>query len=295
MLSRALRRHLYRLIGVRAVRLDRFEQLVRAEHERNVLEDQLRRFRFLTNCPVAIERICSLAALLRPQQAQGIRKVRVGGPHDGGYVCLEDFGDIEAAISLGTGQDVSWDAELADRGLIVYQYDHTVPGPPTTHANFRFNRRRLGADADDATETIASVLSLGHLARPSSVVLKIDIEEAEWSVFEAASIDALNVFSQVICEFHDFQQVTDDDWFKTAFSVLKKLNEKFAPVHVHANNHEPLLVIGNLLFPQVLEVTYASRGKYTFGETDEVFPSKLDSPNSARTPDYSLGRFVYPI
>jgi hypothetical protein len=40
-----------------------------------------------------------------------------------------------------------------------------------------------------------------------------------------------------------------------SFAVLTKLNDKFAVVHVHANNYKPLLAIGNLLFPEVLEVT----------------------------------------
>jgi hypothetical protein len=69
---------------------------------------------------------------------------------------------------------------------------------------------------------------------------------------------------------------------------------KFAAVHVHGNNFAPMLAIGNLLFPQVLEVTFASRAKYTFGDADEVFPGELDSPNWAARKDYNLGCFNYP-
>jgi hypothetical protein len=281
------------LFGVRIVRVDRFESMANAEHERDVLARDARNLRFLTD-PVAIERICLLAKLLKPQRAQNVQKVRLGGPHDGGYVCLDDFSGVEAAISLGTGRDVSWDMDLAERGLIVYQYDHTVHKSPTMHANFRFSRRKVGPNADDGTETIASILDDRHLTRPVSVIMKSDIEQDEWATFAATSADVFNVFSQIICEFHDFQNVSDDKWFARAAAVLNKLNEGLAVVHVHGNNYDPLLVIGNMLFPQVLEVTYASKAKYKFHPTDEVFPGELDAPNVPTAADYGLGKFVYP-
>ena len=103
----------------------------------------------------------------------------------------------------------------------------------------------------------------------------------------------LDTFTQVLAEFHSFNNVLDDVWFEEALAVLTKLNEKFAVVHVHANNYRPLLAIGNVLFPEVLEVTYASRAKYSFADCDEVFPGPLDSPNWPAAPDYGLGKFVY--
>jgi hypothetical protein len=222
-----------------------------------------------------------------------MRKVRLGGPHDGGYVCLEDFSDIDAAISLGVGDDVSWDASIAERGLIVYQYDHSVAAPPTAHVNFRFSRRKIGASVDTETETFTSILAHRRLTRPNSVIMKVDVEGSEWASFAAASSETLDIFAQVICEFHGFQLVTDDGWFERAFGVMSKLNQKFAVVHIHGNNAEPLLAVGNLVFPRILEVTYASRAKFRFSDSDEVFPGKLDAPNVATGRDYDLGNFIY--
>ena len=293
-LSPILSQHIGNLFGVRIMRIPRFESMASAERERDVLARAARNFRVLTDLPLAIERICVVAKLLRPQRAQRVQKLRVGGPHDGGYVCLDDFSNLEAAISLGIGRDVSWDLDLAERGLIVYQYDHTVQKPPATHPNFRFSLSRIGATTDDGAETIASIIAGRRLTSPASVIMKMDIEQDEWTTFSATSADALNVFSQVICEFHDFQNALDDQWFARAVAVLNKLNEAFAVVHVHGNNIDPLLVAGNLLFPQVLEVTYASKVKYAFGETDEVFPGKFDAPNVPTAADYGLGRFIYP-
>jgi hypothetical protein len=286
-----------RLFGIRITRVKDLDRLISqfevADHERRTLERS--RPRPLTNCPVAVGRICSIGQLLRPQQAQGYGKVRLGRAHDGGYVCLDDLAGVVAALSFGVGDDVSWDVDVANRGIIVHQYDHTVAAAPATHPNFRFNQRKIGPVANDDSESIESALGRSSLVEPATVLLKIDIEHDEWAVFEAAPASALDKFVQIVCEFHGFDQVADDRWFKRAYSVLDKLTKSFGVVHVHANNAAPMLAIGNLLFPQLLEVTFASRAKYTFSDTNEVFPGKLDSPNLAVGCDYNLGSFLYPV
>jgi hypothetical protein len=303
-LPRALPGHLAWLFGVRVVRLEKLEspiaeQRILKEQASALVADQgnlnqkTAPFQPLTNCARLAARICALGRLLRPRQARGVQKVRLGAPHDGGYICLEDFSNIEAAISLGTGDNVAWDLDLAERGLIVHQYDHTVARPPVTHVNFRFNQRQVGATASNDMETIASILARTRLTRRNSVILKIDIEGGEWAAFAATPVDTLNVFSQLICEFHDFQSVIRDDWYERALAVLSKLDTTFAVVHVHANNYAPLLGVGNLLFPSVLEVTYAGRAKYSFGKTNEEFPGPLDAPNDPTAADHALGKFIY--
>lgn len=284
MLSHAINHQLTSWLGLRVVRV--------AAHE-NLMAQSAGQMRPLANSPLAVERVAKLGRLLRPQQARGVEKVRLGASNDCGYVCLDDFGGVEGALSLGIAAEVSWDAEMAARGLIVHQYDHTVEGPPFQNARFRFNRRRIAADPDRDSESIASALAKAHLTRPHSAILKIDIDDDEWPAFAATSAETLDTFTQVLAELHGFNNVLDDDWFEQALAVLTKLNEKFSVVHVHANNYRPLLAIGNVLFPEVLEVTYASRAKYGFADSDEVFPGPLDSPNWPAAPDYGLGKFVY--
>ena len=284
MLSHAINHQLTNWLGLRVVRVKAHD---------NLMAQAAGQMRPLANSPLAVERISRLGRLLRPQQARGVKKLRLGASNDCGYVCLDDFAGLEAALSLGIAAEVSWDAEMADRGLVVYQYDHTVEGPPYPHANFRFHRRKIGARAGHDSESIESALARAHLTQRHSAILKIDIDDDEWPAFAATSAATLDVFTQVLAELHGFNNVLDDDWFEQALAVLAKINEKFAVVHVHANNYRPLLAIGNVLFPEVLEVTYASRTKYSFTDCDEVFPGPLDSPNWPAAPDYGLGKFVY--
>jgi hypothetical protein len=39
-----------------------------------------------------------------------------------GAINLDDFSDIDTAISLGIEQNASWDLDVAARGLTVYQF-----------------------------------------------------------------------------------------------------------------------------------------------------------------------------
>jgi hypothetical protein len=73
------------------------------------------------------------AAFLRnfqPHDVTGFEKSRLGAEGDGGYVMLDDFGAVRSALSLGIGQDVSWDTAIAKLGIYVFQFDHTVRQGP---------------------------------------------------------------------------------------------------------------------------------------------------------------------
>ena len=109
MLSHAINHQLTNWLGLRVVRVKAHE---------NLMAQSAGQMRALANSPLAMERISKLGRLLRPQQARGVKKVRLGASNDCGYVCLDDFDGLEAALSLGIAAEVSWDAEMADRGLV---------------------------------------------------------------------------------------------------------------------------------------------------------------------------------
>jgi hypothetical protein len=104
MLSHAINHQLTNWLGFRVVRVKAHEDLM--AHSAG----QMRR---LANSPLAMERVAKLGRLLRPQQARGVKKVRLDASNDCGYVCLDDFDGLEAAPSLGIAAEVSWDAEMA--------------------------------------------------------------------------------------------------------------------------------------------------------------------------------------
>lgn len=241
------------------------------------------------------QRIQHLGSLLRPSRVKGFAKARVGGANDGAYVYIDDFSRGKTALSFGISDNVDWDLEMAGRGYDVYQFDHTVEKAPVSHVKAHFFKKKIVASIqnNNCEASLSSILREHAGESETFLVLKMDIEGDEWKVLEAASIEELGRFSQIACEFHDFDRIDNNEWFERASGVLKKLHEGFATIHVHGNNTMNLRLIGNVPFPQVLEATFANRSVYEFAACEEIFPTPLDTPNIGRRPDLYLGPFIF--
>jgi hypothetical protein len=96
----------------------------------------------------------------QPHDIPGFAKRRAGG-----YVMLDDFDGVQAALSLGIGPEVSWDLDVARRGSRVLQFDHTVESSPQPHPHFVFSGLRVVGRAQDRDDTTRSqILSGAELA-----------------------------------------------------------------------------------------------------------------------------------
>jgi hypothetical protein len=263
-----------------------------AERDRLVAEVERRRVerhRSLTGSKSEQDAILDLLCCLTPSRAVGFDKIRLGRDHDGGYVMLDDFEDVRAALSFGIDGECSWDIDIAAHGIDVYQFDHTVDGPPTANHRFRFFKKRIAATASGLAENLGSALAKVPPSDTNRAILKIDIEGSEWEVLDAASVEELSRFSQLLGEFHDFHKAFDPAWRGTAQRVMTKLRSVFEVVHVHGNNYAPVHVIANIPIPEGLELTFANRAMYTFDASSEIFPTTLDQPNCEIHPDIFLG------
>jgi hypothetical protein len=241
------------------------------------------------------EEIKNVLRLLRPYGVRGHKKARFGSPHDGGYVIIDDFRAVDTAFSFGVEQNATWDVDIANRGLTVYQFDHTVYNPPVTdNARLIFARKRISPDAGPDSESLSSLMAQHdkNNTRPN-ILLKIDIENDEWAVFDRVSPVLLSRFSQIVGEFHYLEGLTDPRCRRLFTRVFEKLIDAYAVVHIHANNCVGTSKVGGLSFPNVLEITFANRCLYSFSETDEMFPGPLDAPNDPNRPDVHLDSFRF--
>ena len=219
----------------------------------------------------------------------GISLTRVGRAHDGGYVMADDFRDKRIAYSIGIADDVSWDADMAARGFDVYMYDHTIEALPEERAGFHFQCTGLGSDmdaGDPALKTLPELLKENGHSEERGMILKIDIEGAEWAVLRDLEEDILRQFSQIVFEFHDLVRPEKEEIIVQA---MEKLNRTHQLVHLHANNYGTYLQVGGMVLPELLEGTYLLREEYRFEECGERVPSPLDAPNCVYLPDIFLG------
>jgi hypothetical protein len=235
--------------------------------------------------------LLDLLLLLTPVRAEGKGKIRVGASRDGGYVMLDDFSSIDAALSLGIGPDISWDHALADRGLPVWQYDHTISVLPSEHPLCRFEPKRIVNQSASSQDLPLTVLLQQFAGK--QLILKMDIEGDEWDVLAGLSPGLLATCRQIVVEFHDFISIENQAWRDQARRALALLARDFGVVHVHGNNLSKHIVFDDLVLPDSLEVTFANRSFYKLGATDETFPGRMDKRNNPYFPDFNLGHFRF--
>jgi hypothetical protein len=241
------------------------------------------------------ERILRLAALLEPRRAAGAGKVRVGGGNDGGYVMLDDWSGIAGAISIGIGNDDAWDRAILARGIPVAQFDHTITDPPGRADGLAWQPLGVGAADVNNVRTLASLIRLSGLPEAGDLLLKTDVESAEWAVFAAGEhVAPVGRFRQIVIELHGFDRVAETTWFAMAEAALSHLARTHAVIHVHANNCCGMTLIGGIPFPRLLEVTYARRDAYALEPEHGPFPSPIDAPCIPDKPDIYLGSFQFP-
>lgn len=221
-------------------------------------------------------------------------KVRTGGPNDGGYVMANDFDGISICYSIGVGPQVIWDHEMADRGMEIHQYDHTVESAPSNHPSFHFNKVGIAAHLDDPELiTLEKMLeNNGHGAK-ENMLLKIDVEGAEWEVFDGMRSSTLSKFNQIVVEYHGFEFLGQESFRSRAERVFRNIAHSHCCIHIHGNNYAGFSVVAGIPVPNVIEVTYALKEKFKFMESTDVFPTHLDDPCRPGIPDMFLGDFKY--
>ncbi|MDR2105338.1 MAG: hypothetical protein LBP51_06250 [Deferribacteraceae bacterium] len=235
---------------------------------------------------------------VKPMRAAGRKKVRIGGNSDGAYVMLEPKrGGI--AYSIGVGDVVRWDVEMSELGYQVFQYDGTLDSPPIVdHPLIKFHGYNIFAEKLKSNErTLSEIINENVHADEVGMILQMDIETAEWELFEKLDEHILQQFEQILVEFHNISPKSKD--FIQQIEVFEKLNKTHQVIHIHGNN------LGDLHFvwrggvrsiaclsciPASLEITYVRRDdSINFIPEDSFFPTELDRANNPRRPDMVLG------
>jgi hypothetical protein len=236
------------------------------------------------------QRIIDVLRRLIPNDVRSKAFRRFGRELDGGYVMIDDIGMARAAISCGIETEVSWDREMAEHGLIVHQFDHTVEGPPDRHDNYRF--RKLAIRPNDSSEGITLTKIVSEIGDDAhGAILKLDIERSEWSVLAAIDPAILVNFSQILVEFHDVHYMPI--FMNDAEKAVANLTTNHFVAHVHANNHEEVYSVSGVSVPRVLELTFANRKFFDPVPCTRTFPTALDRRNDPRRADIYLGGFIY--
>ena len=177
----------------------------------------------------------AILAELQPVALKNCTLKRFGSANDGGYLMCENLIEpLDAAYSYGVGRNDDWGCEMSRRYHVpVHQYDCFDPARPICDGGtFVFHNECVGDRAGDREshffDTLENQISKnGDTGR--HLIIKMDIEGAEWNSLLAAPNELLASIPQIAMEMHGF----DDP---KIVEVLRKLNRNFYLVNLHFNN-----------------------------------------------------------
>ena len=235
-------------------------------------------------------------SLLTPWDVLDCGKIRIGHDHDGGYVMLDRLRPEQPVLSYGVGPDISFDLDLAMRGHRVFMFDHTVDAPPSAlPSGALFTREGVAAEPqpEKQMETLESHLRRHALLGRRDVILKMDIEGSEWRVLSSLPEELLDVFEQIVVEFHWLNGLGNKDFATMARKCLQGLNARFTLCHVHANNHVNFRLVEGIIVPPVIEATYIRSELVSRTPNRTLYPTEHDRGNKLGVKDMILSIFPF--
>ena len=211
--------------------------------------------------------------LLCPKKVIDKKKVMYGNDKEGGYVLFDDIKDIKIAYSFGISTLLAFDKALADKGIDVYMYDHTIDYLVLNHSKFHWKKIGLASELkkDYNKKTLTQLLIENGYTKENNMILKIDIEGDEWGVLQEISEEILNQFKYILIEIH----LWDVKNYQLYYFCLEKLQKTHQVYHIHCCNcFDELFVLGQNPICKPLEVSYIRKEGNKFEKDNDIYPIK---------------------
>lgn len=224
---------------------------------------------------------------------------RVGEDGDGGYVMCKDGLDqgLVGAYSYGINGFDGWGMAIASQYKIpLNEYDCTNFNEPavcsgcTVHFHGECILNNNAPPKTSFKTMTQQFKEAGNANSPErSLLLKIDVEAAEWDVFAQEPVENLKKFREIVVEYHWLSQTHNHDLYLAAVKKIEAAG--FAVTHLHGNNYGGgLQYFGEYSIPNVLEVTYIQKPS-TGCAANVPYHVPQDQPNNAAAaeiPDATL-------
>jgi len=242
--------------------------------------------------PAVVQQRRALFDMLRPVALANCELARFGEPHDGGYLmCANLLGGVQSGYSYGISGYDKWGCDISRKtDVTVHQYDcFNTTQPACWGGETVFHAECVGGTTEVREGRPFDTVE-NQFARNGDgakrIVLKIDVEGAEWDALLSAPDEILEQIDQLAVEFHwiedeHFRWVQEDKYLR----VVQRLKQFFEVGHIHFNNASCLADLEP--FP-----TWAYEVLFVSKRLAAVDPSRpaggvnpLDAPNNPTFPD----------
>jgi hypothetical protein len=234
----------------------------------------------------------SLLEMLQPVALTNCRLERFGEAHDGGYLmCGNLLGGVQSGYSYGIGGYDKWGCDISTRLKVkLHQYDcFNTTRPACPGGDTVFHAECVGGTVKTEEGRFFDTIK-NQFAKNGDgakrIVMKIDVEGAEWDSFREAPDEVLNRIDQIAVEFHWLQD-EKHRWLhdEKYMAVVQRLKTFFHIAHLHFNNAGCTPGLDPFL-------TWAYEVLFVSKRLAAVDPSRsaaglhhLDAPNNPSVPD----------
>lgn len=250
--------------------------------------------------------ITSLHHYFPLQEVINCEKIRVGSLHEA-YVLINAFDNIKGTLALGVGGNIDFEyhmAKLTQKPVVLV--DGTITELPLKHSLFRYENKLIGYEK--SSHVIKEYISMEDLCNkhfpdqprvkkqfkqnaPGDLILKTDIEGAEWEMLSTLSDVELRRFSQIVGEFHFFFNYTPELIEK----IFKRIAKTHILVHIHANKpttsntHMFVTHTSKGPLPLFLILTFVEKDLFKYRKSKAISPTSLDRPYVGYERDIFIG------
>jgi len=180
---------------------------------------------------------------LQPVTLANCELKRFGEPNDGGYLlCANLLTDVQSAYSYGISGYDGWGCDVSRQLKVkVHEYDcFNLQQPVCGGGALMFHPECVAAvRSTDAAGRVFDTPE-GQIARNGDagrhLLVKMDVEGAEWDTFLNAPESVLGQVDQLAVEFHGTNQPRFRD-------VIRKLQRTFYVANLHFNNYSCALTV----------------------------------------------------
>ena len=212
--------------------------------------------------------------LISPKEVVGKKRLLLGEKYDGCYVLLDDFENIKIAYSFGISRNIQFDKALADKGIDVFMYDHTINSLP--YQNPKFHWKKIGICGKNTKNNQLKdleelIFENGH-TKEKNMILKMDIEHWEWESLINLKEETLNQFKYLAIEYHfrDEKIFNDKNLY---YNVLKKISKTHQAFYVRCNGDRSNKInFGCNRICHIMEVSYIIKENNIFKKDETIYP-----------------------
>lgn len=211
-----------------------------------------------------------------------------GDREDGGYFLAFPIDKRSEVVSVGIGDNISFDCAISPYVSNIHMFDHTIQAPKHIPENACFYNKGIGVVTKGSLLDFQEILSFTKLGNPR--IIKIDIEGGEWDILSSLKSDSLAGVSQVVIEFHNLiELLRDPRGLEAVFRILKSLKRDFWAININPNNWANSQIIHGVHFADVLEVTFLNKNEDRQAVVGSL--SMRGYPNNPSSPQLLLGNF----